>query len=263
MRTALLLLGIILWPVMACAQLQTRVAAYTDGGTVLEGYLAEQKDLHGKRPGVLVVSDWMGVSEPYKRIADKLAEMGYVALVADIYGKGVRPSNNQEAAAEATKYKTDRKLLRERVLAGLAELKKSPNVDPNRIAAIGYCFGGTTVMELARSGAPVLGVVSFHGGLDSPSPDDGKKIKGKVLVLHGADDPVSKPKDVAEFQEELRKGNVDWQMVYYGDAVHSFTQKKAGIDKATGNAYNEKADKRSWEAMRQFFREIFGEEASK
>ena len=263
MRIALVLLGIILCPVMACAQLQTSVVEYTDRGTTLEGYVAEKTDLHGKRPGVLVIPDWMGVSEPYKKIADKLAEMGYVAVVADIYGKGVRPSNNQEAAAEATKYKTDRKLLRERVLAGLAELMKNPNVDQSRIAAIGYCFGGTTALELARSGAPVLGVVSFHGGLDSPSPADGKNIKGKVLVLHGADDPFVQPKDIAEFQEELRKGNVDWQMVYYGDAVHSFTQQKAGTDKSKGNAYNEKADRRSWEAMRQFFREIFNEEAPK
>jgi len=263
MRIALVLLGIILCPVMACAQLQTSVVEYTDRGTTLEGYVAEKTDLHGKRPGVLVIPDWMGVSEPYKKIADKLEEIGYVAIVADIYGKGVRPSNNQEAAAEATKYKTDRKLLRERVLAGLAELMKNPNVDQSRIAAIGYCFGGTTALELARSGAPVLGVVSFHGGLDSPSPADGKNIKGKVFVLHGADDPFVQPKDIAEFQEELRKGNVDWQMVYYGDAVHSFTQQKAGTDKSKGNAYNEKADRRSWEAMRQFFREIFNEGATK
>ena len=263
MRTALFLLGIILWPVMVCAQLQTSVVEYTDRGTTLEGYVAEKTDLHGKRPGVLVIPDWMGVSEPYKKIADKLAEMGYVAVVADIYGKGVRPSNNQEAAAEATKYKTDRKLLRERVLAGLAELMKNPNVDQSRIAAIGYCFGGTTALELARSGAPVLGVVSFHGGLDSPSPEDGKNIGGKVLVLHGADDPFVQLKDITEFQEELRKSNVDWQMVYYGDAVHSFTQQKAGTDKSKGNAYNEKADKRSWETMRQFFREIFNEGATK
>ena len=119
--------------------------------------MAEKKDLNGKRPGVLVVPDWMGVSDPYKRIADKLAEMGYVALVADIYGKGVRPSNNQEAAAEATKYKTDRKLLRERVLAGLAEPEKNPNVDPNRIAAIGYCFGGTTVSGACPKWSPCSG----------------------------------------------------------------------------------------------------------
>jgi dienelactone hydrolase len=263
MRTALFLVGIILWPVMVCAQIQTSVVEYTERGTTLEGYVAEKTDLNGKRPGVLVIPDWMGVSEPYKKIADKLAEIGYVAVVADIYGKGVRPSNNQEAAAEATKYKTDRKLLRERVFAGLAELMKNPNVDQSRIAAIGYCFGGTTALELARSGAPVLGVVSFHGGLDSPSPADGRNIRGKVLVLHGADDPFVQPGDIAEFQEELRKGNVDWQMVYYGDAVHSFTQQKAGTDKSKGNAYNEKADRRSWEAMRQFFREIFNEGATK
>ena len=124
MKTALVLLGMVLWPVMACAQLQTSVVEYTDKGTTLEGYVAEKTDLNGKRPGVLVVPDWMGVSEPYKKIADKLAGMGYVAFVVDIYGKGVRPANNQEAAVEATKYKTDRKLLRERVLAALTELRK-------------------------------------------------------------------------------------------------------------------------------------------
>ncbi len=135
--------------------------------------------------------------------------------------------------------------------------------DANRIAVIGYCFGGTAALELGRDGAPVVGVVTFHGGLDSPTPADGKNIKGKVLVLHGADDPFVKPADIAAFQEELRNGNVDWQMVYYADAVHSFTQPQAGTDKSKGNAYNEKAAKRSWEAMKQFFKEIFGEEKKK
>ena len=147
--------------------------------------------------------------------------------------------------------------MRQRVLAALDELKKNPKVDEKRIAAIGYCFGGTAVLELARSGAPILGVVTFHGGLDTPTPGDAKNIKGKVLVLHGADDPYVPPEQVAAFQEEMRKGGVDWQMVFYADAVHSFTKPAAGTDKSKGNAYNEKADKRSWEAMKSFFKEIF------
>jgi dienelactone hydrolase len=259
MTKILILISILLWPVMALADLQTNPVDYKDGDTALEGYLAVAKNVQGKQPGILLVPDWMGVKEPYQKIADKLANMGYTAFVADIYGKGVRPGNNEEAAGLATKYKSDRKLFRQRVLAGLEELKKQPNVDHSKIAAIGYCFGGTAVLELARAGAPILGVVTFHGGLDSPNPDDGKNIKAKVLVLHGADDPFVKPPEIAAFQDELRKGNVDWQMVFYSDAVHSFTQPKAGTDKSKGNAYNEKADKRSWKAMEDFFGEIFGE----
>lgn len=263
MTKSLIVLSIVLWPLMVCAELQTQSVEYKDGGTELEGYLAVKRGIEGKQPGVLVIPDWMGLRDPYKVIADKIADMGYVAFAADIYGKDVLPTNNQEAAAEAKKYKSDRKLLRQRVLTALDQLKNNPSVDQNRIAAIGYCFGGTTVLELARSRAPVVGVVSFHGGLDSPSPEDGQNIKGKVLVLHGADDPFVPSQDIAAFQEELRKNNVDWQMTYYGDAVHSFTQQGAGTDKSKGNAYNEKADKRSWEAMKQFFGEIFGEDVRK
>ena len=148
-------------------------------------------------------------------------------------------------------------LLRSRVLAGLEVLKKHPLTDPKRVAAIGYCFGGTTVLELARAGADVAGVVSFHGGLDSPTPDDGKNIRCKVLALHGGDDPFVAAKDIAAFEDELRKAGVDWQLVSYGGAVHSFTDSNAGNDNSKGAAYNEKADKRSWEAMKNFFAEIF------
>jgi dienelactone hydrolase len=147
--------------------------------------------------------------------------------------------------------------LRARVNAGLDALRRQPLVDPKRIAAIGYCFGGTTVIELARSSADISGVVCFHGGLDSPTPADGKNIKCKVLVCHGADDPFSSPQDIAAFENEMRQGGVDWQLIKYGGAVHSFTQPNAGNDNSKGAAYNEKADKRSWEAMKQFFAEIF------
>lgn len=230
---------------------------YSDKGVALEGYVAEPKNVEGKRPGVLVVHDWMGLNDHYKKISDKLAEMGYVAFAADIYGSGVRPKNAQEAAAEANKYMSDRALMRERALAALGELKKQKNVDENRLAAIGYCFGGTVALELARSGAPLAGVVSFHGVLDTPTPADAKNIKAKVLALHGADDPFVPPAQVAAFQDEMRNGKVDWQMIYYGNAVHAFTTPYAGSDPSKGAAYDGKADRRSWQAMKDFFNEIF------
>ena len=186
-----------------------------------------------------------------------LAQLGYVAFCADIYGKGVRPKNAAEAGALAGKYKSDRQLLRARVNAALTVLETSKFADPGRIAAIGYCFGGTAVLELARSGAKLNGVVSFHGGLDSPTPGDGKNIKCKVLVLHGADDPTMSPQQIAAFENEMRSGGVDWQLIKFGGAVHAFTQWNAGNDNSRGAAYNERADKRSWEYMKLFFAEIF------
>jgi dienelactone hydrolase len=239
------------------AKIVTKVIDYQQGGTTLEGYLAYDDAIAGKRPGVLIVHQWLGLTDYEKHRAEQLASLGYVAFCADIYGKGVRPANTAAAGVEATKYKSDRALLRLRVNAGLAELKKNELVDNSRVAAIGYCFGGTTVIELARSGAELNGIVSFHGGLDSPVPADGKNIKCKVLVCHGADDPFEKPADLAAFESEMRQANVDWELIKYGGAVHSFTQPMAGNDNSKGAAYNERADKRSWQDMKQFFAEIF------
>lgn len=230
---------------------------YRDGDTVLEGYLAYDDAVSGKRPGILVVHDWMGISAETRRRCDMLAGLGYVAFAADIYGKGVRPTSPQEASTQAMKYKGDRALFRRRLNVALDQLRKDPRVDPARLAAIGFCFGGTGVLELARSGADVRGVVSFHGGLDSLHPQDAQAIKAKVLVLHGADDPTMSAADVAAFQDEMRKAGVDWEMVYYGGAVHAFTNPGAGSDNSRGVAYNARADKRSWQAMRDFFDEIF------
>jgi dienelactone hydrolase len=244
-------------PLLALAQAATGTVEYKDADTVLEGYVAVPQDTGTKRPAVLVIPDWMGVSDHYRRIADKLAGMGYVALVVDMYGKGVRPTTREEAAALATKYKNDRNLMRERGKAALAELKKIAQVDQGRIGAIGYCFGGTAVLELARSGAPVAAVVSFHGGLDTPTPEDARNIKGSVLALHGADDPFVPPAQVSAFQDEMRNARIDWQFISYANAVHAFTAPAAGNDPSKGVAYNEKADKRSWEAMAAFFGEIF------
>src|SRR3954452_18619762 len=185
---------------------------YKEGATQLSGYLAydQERTDHGyKMPGVLVVHEWYGLNDYAKHRAEQLAALGYVAFAADIYGKGIVAKNTQEAGELAGKYKGDRELLRKRVTAALQTLRKQPNVETAKVAAIGYCFGGTTVLELARSGADVAGVVSFHGGLDSPNPADGKNIKAKVLVLHGADDPFVKKEDREAFENEMREANVD------------------------------------------------------
>jgi len=241
----------------ARAEIVTKTVEYKQGDTVLEGFLAYESGGPARKPGVLVVHDWLGVSADTRKRAEQLAKMGYVAFAADIYGKGVRPANGKEAGPLAGKYKADRKLLRARVMAGFDELARQPNVDQDRIAAIGYCFGGTTVIELARAGAKVVGVVSFHGGLDSPTPADGKNIKGKVLALHGADDPFVSAADLAAFEQEMRTSGVDWVLVKYGGAVHSFTIVGAGNDNSKGAAYNATADRRSWRAMEDFFAEVF------
>jgi len=247
----------LLAPPLQAAGVETRPVAYSQGQTALEGWLALPKGVNGKVPGILVIHDWTGVQPYSKERTEQLAGMGFVALAADIYGKGVRPANPKEAGAEAGKYKIDRALFRARPLAGLEELKKQPNVDPDRIAAIGYCFGGTGVLELARAGADLKGVVSFHGGLDSPTPADGKNIKAKILVLHGADDPYVPAEGIAAMIAEFNAAKVDWQMVSYSGAVHSFTNPGSGTDNSKGAAYNAAADARSWVAMKSFFNEIF------
>lgn len=245
----------------AAAAVKSAAVEYRQGETVLQGFLAYDDALDGRRPGVLIVHQWMGVTDYERMRAEQLAALGYVAFAVDVYGQGVRPADTAEAGKLAGRYKGDRQLLRERVAAGLAALRSDERVDPDRIAAIGYCFGGTAVLELARSGADVAGVVSFHGGLDSPKPEDGRRIKAKVLVLHGADDPFVSDADLAAFQKELRDAEVDWQMVYYSGAVHAFTQPQAGDDPSRGAAYDERADRRSWQAMRTFFEEIFARPA--
>jgi len=240
----------------APAKIVTQTVAYQQGGVTLEGYLAYDDARAGKQPGVLVVHQWMGLTDYEQNRAVMLAQLGYVAFCADIYGKGVRPQSIKDAGTEATKYKTDRALLRQRVQAGLEQLKGNPRVDSARVAAIGYCFGGTAVIELARSGAALNGVVSFHGGLDSPTPADGKNIQCKVLACHGGDDPFVPAKDLAAFEDEMRAANVDWRLIKYGGAVHSFTQPMAD-GSLPGAKYNERADRRSWLDMKNFFAEIF------
>jgi dienelactone hydrolase len=239
------------------AEIISKTVEYKQGQTILEGLSIYDTIVQGKRPAILVVHQWKGLGDYEKKRAEMLARLGYNVFAVDIYGKGIRPNNPKDAAAEAAKYKDDRALLRARVRAGLDQLKGHELTDSKRMAAIGYCFGGTTVLELARSGADISAVVSFHGGLSTPTPGDAKNIKAKVLALHGADDPFVPTKEAEAFQEEMRQGDVDWQLVAYGGAVHSFTDWNAGNDNSKGAAYNERADKRSWEAMKQFFGELF------
>ncbi|MTJ09221.1 dienelactone hydrolase family protein [Anabaena sp. UHCC 0204] len=239
------------------AAIRTRTIEYKQGNTILEGYLAYDDAIKVKRPGVLVVHEWNGLQSYAKKRTKELAKLGYVAFAADIYGKGIRPKTSEESGKQATIYRQDRKLLRERAKAGLQVLQKHPLTDSKRIAAIGYCFGGGTVLELARSGVNIAGVVSFHGNLDTPDPSDAKNIKTKVLVLHGADDPFVPEQQVQAFEREMRIGNVDWQLISYGGVLHSFTNPEAK-NNPKGAVYNSIADRRSWQAMRQFFTEIFG-----
>ena len=241
----------------AFAKIKTEVVEYKDGDAVLEGFLAYDDASDKPRPGVLVVQDWTGVGDYVKGRAQQLAEMGYVAFCADIYGKGVRPTDPKDCAAQAGKWKGDRSGLRQRVKVGLEQLVKNPLVQKGKVAAIGYCFGGTTVLELGRSGADVQGIVSFHGGLSTPTPEDAKSIKAKVLVCHGADDPFVKADEVAAFKDEMTKGAVNYKFVAYPGAVHAFSNPAAGSDNSKGAAYNAAADKESWAAMKEFFAEIF------
>jgi dienelactone hydrolase len=228
-----------------------QMVPYSSGSLQMEGYRVGD----GQKGSVLVVHDWMGLTDRTKAKADAIAGLGYTVFAVDVFGKSVRPKNPDEARANSANYYKDRKMFRDRLNAGLAQLKTFSGSMP--VAALGYCFGGTAVVELARSGADVRAVVSFHGGLDSPSPADGKNIKARVMALHGADDPFVSAANLTAFEDEMRTHKVDWQLIKYGGAVHSFTDPSAGLDPSKGAAYNRTADQRSWRAMQNFLEESF------
>ncbi|KKL67377.1 hypothetical protein LCGC14_2135610 [marine sediment metagenome] len=250
MKTTIsLIITLLLLAAPAWAGIVEKTVLYEHDGTELEGFLAYDDSIAGPRPGVVVVHQWKGLTEYEKMRSRMLAELGYVAFAADIYGKGVRAKDNKEAKKLATVFYKDRNLMRARVNAAYEELKKQKVTDTSKTAAMGYCFGGTVALDLARSGADVLGTVTFHGGLSTPTPEDAKNIKGKVLALHGAADQSVLPEHVAAFQKEMSDAGVDWYMEIYAYAPHAFTHK--------GPRYNEPADLRSWEEMKDFFRELF------
>jgi dienelactone hydrolase len=257
MKTLAFLVPLLCISAVAFGEIITRDVPYTHGSTELQGYMAWDDQISGKRPGVLVVHEWTGLNDYTKSRCRQLAELGYVAFAVDMYGKGIRPQTAEEASKQATIYRSDRPLQRQRVLAGLEVLLRNEMCDRNRVAAIGYCFGGGTVLELARAGASIAGVVSFHGNLDTPDPSVAKNIKCKVLVCHGADDPHVTWDQVGAFIDEMRAASVDYQFIAYGGAVHSFTNPNSGDDPSQGVAYNAMADQRSWKHMQVFFEELF------
>jgi dienelactone hydrolase len=238
------------------AAVHSETGPYKHGDTVLEGYLAYDDAIQGKRPGILVVHEWLGLSDHAKKRAEMLAELGYVAFAADMYGKGVQGTGPQDGMKLSAPFKADRKLMRARATAGLDVLRSNPKVDTTKLGAIGFCFGGTTVLELARAGTDLRGVVAFHAGLGTPMAAQAGAVKAKVLVCHGGDDPHVPPAEVQAFRDEMQKAGAAWQLIAYGNAVHSFTNPAAN-DKAHGMAYNAEADRESWKAMKDFFAEVF------
>jgi dienelactone hydrolase len=235
-------------------EIQTKAVTYKDGDAECEGFLAWDANQTGKRPVVLIVHDWMGRSAADEQRARELASLGYLAFSIDVYGKDVRPKDRSEAAAAATRWRGgDKEIFRKRLKAGMDSALQSDMADSERVAAIGYCFGGQAVMQLARSGADLRGVVPFHGGYSLEPEGDAANIKAKVLILHGADDRFE---GIVAINSELRDAGVNYEIDIYGHAVHSFTNPAAGNDPSTGNAYDAQADKRSWARMKDFFREV-------
>jgi dienelactone hydrolase len=230
---------------------------YEHDGVPLVGYLVAPSSA-GPFPAVLVVHDWYGVGDYVRVRCELLARLGYVALAADIYGDGIRPEDAAQAAAQAGRFYADLPLLRGRATAGLERLRAEPGVDGSRMAAIGYCFGGSTALQLARTGADLAGVVSFHGGLRTGEPGSAQAIRAALLVLTGASDPVVPDSAVAAFQDELRQvPRLDWQVVTYSGAMHAFTI--PGVDAPErGSQFNAVAERRSWTAMKGFLADVFG-----
>lgn len=237
--------------------MKTQDIEYRDGSLVLNGFLAYDETKSGKRPGVLITPEAFGLGEHAMERARMIAGLGYVAFAIDPYGNRQLFTNMQEVMAAAGPLMSDPQKLRGRARAGLATLTAQPQVDTSRLAAIGFCMGGTTSLELARAGENLRGVVSFHGGLDTAAPAAPGGIKARVLVCHGAEDPMIGPEKVVAFEEEMRKAKADWQLIAYGNTVHSFTNPAADGTMNPGVRYNASSDRRSWAAMRAFLEECF------
>lgn len=235
---------------------QTRVIEYRDGNAVLEGLLAWDDSKKGPRPGVMVSHAWAGRSEFEDNKAVELAKLGYAGFALDLYGKGRRGSNKEQNAALMKPFIEDRARLQARLLLSLNTLRAQAEVDADKVAAIGFCFGGLCVLDIARSGADLAGVVSFHGLFGAPGNTGDNTIRAKVLALHGWDDPMATPEQVLALAKELTAMGADWQLHAYGNTVHAFTNPNAN-DPGFGTVYSPMADCRSWGAMRAFLEEIF------
>jgi dienelactone hydrolase len=237
--------------------MKTQTIEYKDGDVTLRGYLAYDDKKFGKRPGVLVMPEAFGLGEHAKKRAERLAELGYVAFAGDPYGNGIELSTLPEAMKLATPLFTDPAGLRKRGRAALDCLASMPQTDASKLAGIGFCMGGTFCLELARDGAPLTGIVTFHGGLQTQRPAESGKVKAKILVCTGADDTMIPFEHVTAFETEMKNAGADWQVIVYGGAKHSFTNPNSDSIGMPGIGYNKLVDQRSWRAMSSFFDEIF------
>lgn len=233
---------------------QLKSVAYKEGTQKLNGFAAVPKKATSGKPGILILPAWKGIDKHSKESAAALSGLGYHAFIADIYGEGNYPTDTKQAGENAGYYKKNYTQYQARIRSALDQLIKA-GANPDKIVVMGYCFGGTGALEAARGNLPVKGVASFHGGLGKDASRS-EKPTAKILICHGADDPYVPQEEIQTFQKEMRGGNADWQMIYYANSVHSFTDPEAGTDNSKGAAYNEKAAKRSWEHFLIFLKEV-------
>lgn len=252
-KSTFLILVITLFSGTMNAQLKT--VKYSDGSQVLNGLSMKAAKKSSQNPGILLLPAWLGIDNASKGIAENLSKSGYHVFIADIYGEGNYPKNTSEAGKQAGFYKKNYEAYQKRINLALQELIKS-GANPDNIVAIGYCFGGTGVLEAARAHLPLKGVASFHGGLGKDAARPAEPITAKILICHGADDPYESKEEISAFQQEMRDTKADWQMIYYANAVHSFTNPEAGNDNSKGAAYNATAAKRSFEHLQLFLNEV-------
>ncbi len=254
MRNLLFLFyGMLLISNQTFAQLNS--VKYKDGNQILNGFKIAPIKKSIEKPGILILPAWMGIDKLSKDTAENLSKLGYYAFVADIYGEGNYPKDTKEAGKNAGFYKTNYKDYQKRISLALEQLVLA-GANPDNIVVIGYCFGGTGALEAARAHMNIKGVVSFHGGLGKDATRPAEPIAAKVLVCHGADDPYVSAAEITAFQQEMRDAKADWQMIYYSNAVHSFTNPESGTDNSKGAAFNEKAAMRSWEHFKIFLDEV-------
>lgn len=240
------------------AAIKTQTLEYKVGDTTCKGYLAYDDSTDAKRPGIIIVHEWWGLTDYPKRRAEQLAQLGYVAFCADMFGDGKTTNDPKQALQFVTDLGKTPDVAKARTQTAYDVLKKQPMVDPNRIGAMGYCFGGAQALNMARAGMDLKGVVSFHGSLDTDKPAKKGDVRAKILVCHGAADPMVTSEHVMNFEKEMDAAGVDWQMNVYARAIHAFTNPDADKFKIPGIGYNAEADRRSWKAMQSFWDEVFG-----
>lgn len=266
MKTLLIKLAVFTWILSvvgvtaAESKIQGKTVEYSAQGVVMKGYLTYDDNIPGKRPGVLVVHEWWGLNDYARKRARMLAELGYTALAVDMYGGGKRAIHPGDATKFSSEVMKNFDVAKARFMAAMDFLEQQPTVDPTRIAAIGYCFGGGVVLNMARQGVALKGAASFHGSLASVKPAQPGSIKAKILVLHGANDKFTTPDQIKAFNQEMKKAGADFQFISYPGAMHSFTNPKAdALGKKFGLplAYNAAADKKSWDELKEFLKTVF------